>query len=680
MSNLPWWETEGVLDGSHPHEPIAFMLRRGGVAEDIEEQYERAFSQAGAQRVADSGANFVETCFFKGLGLQFERPEMERTRRFIQFAHNLGLRVGVYTQWGSIFNETFFHEEPAARGWVQIGVDGRPIEYYDLANQYFRWRGCPGNNDFLAYLRKAIDVAIKEFHADIVYFDNMCLFENHDTLCYCPACREGFRAHLRAKFPTPEAMFKRMGIRSAEHVEPPVSRPWTEHTLIFHPIRDPLMQEFIEFRCKQLADAWHEIYGYIKSVNPDAGIMGNPSFPRKYNERLTSAIDFWLLRQTPGMYYMENAVRGPGLRDGAVVSNVRGYRYGRALGNVRFVPCGSSATPGLSYCEGLAFNDGSGHAGVGYEPYKEFFETHREEFYRGVEPAADIAVLRDDNSLTLRWHEAFTVMELAQQELLCAGVPWMPLWRQQFHDSTLAKYRVLVLPGNACVSRDDVAVITKYVADGGGLVLLENTGTYNEYHQTIRRWRFADLFDPDGKDDGFAIRYGERGAIVEFARNARPLFASVGKGKVAYLPQIRATREPVRTYAEIGGYDGFQHLQLPRDWRKLAATVEKVRPADAATRPTLRRVAGPVSVFAEALRKTDSGTLLVHLVNYAPRRVAAGVAIELAAQAKSAKLYLPGEKSAGRPVALKPARQATTKLKLPAFGRYALVVVEDECG
>ncbi|MDD4889687.1 MAG: hypothetical protein PHU85_07125 [Phycisphaerae bacterium] len=87
------------------------------------------------------------------------------------------------------------------------------------------------------------------------------------------------------------------------------------------------------------------------------------------------------------------------------------------------------------------------------------------------------------------------MMELAQQELLCAGVPWMPLWRQPLHDGTLERCRVLVLPGNACVSRDDAAVITRFVENGGGLVVCENAGTFSEHHNTIARWRFANLFE-----------------------------------------------------------------------------------------------------------------------------------------------------------------------------------------
>ncbi len=668
--NEPWWVAEGVLDGSHSHEPMSFIIRRGGGREDIEEFYEREFSEPRAAEIAATGNNFVETCYFKGLGLEFERPEMERTKHFIRFGHKHGLRMGVYTQWGSIFNETFFHEEPRARQWVQIGVDGRPIEYLDRANQYFRWRGCPGNPEFLAYLRKAVDIALKEYGADIVYFDNMCLFEFHDTLCYCECCREGFRRYLAEKFPDAEAMFRRLGIRSAGHVQPPVSHPWTDHTAAAFPIRDPMLQEFIEFRCRQLADAWHEMYEYIVSVNPKAGIMGNPSFPRKYNERLTGAIDFWLLRRTPGLYYMENAVRNVGVRDGAVVSNIRGYRYGRALG-VTFVPCGGQSEPALSFCEGLAFNNGSGHCSGGEAEYLAFFRGHRDEFYRGVEPAAQVAVLRDDNALTLRWHEAFTVMELAQQELMCAGVPWMPLWRQQLYDGTLERYSVLILPGNACFSRKDTETVTKFVERGGGLVILENAGTYDEFHHTIQDWRFARLFRDQG--DEFRVTYADRGCTPQFARDRKPLSAEYGRGRVLYLPQVRKSRDPVRSYDEIGGYDGFQHLQLPRSWQALAKAVDQVAPS-----PPAVRVTGPQTLMAECLRKSATGQLLVHLVNYDSKKVPAGAQVALADGAgKAGMLYLPGDGSPqGRPI--KPTRGAAGSglFRLPAFARYALLVVE----
>ncbi|MGQ9662506.1 MAG: hypothetical protein ACUVWX_09250 [Kiritimatiellia bacterium] len=175
---------------------MTFRLRRGGGPEDIEEQYARFFTEENAEKIAAAGYTFVETAFFKGLGLEYERSEWERSKRFLGWLKKRGVRVGVYTQWGSFFTETFFQEVPEARKWVQIGVDGRPIEYFDPPNQYFRWRGCPGNRAFLAFLKRAIDIAIKEIGVDVVYFDNLCLFEGHDTLCYCDCCRQGFRDYL----------------------------------------------------------------------------------------------------------------------------------------------------------------------------------------------------------------------------------------------------------------------------------------------------------------------------------------------------------------------------------------------------------------------------------------------------------------------------------------------------
>ena len=556
---------------------------------------------------------------------------------------------------------------------MQIGVDGRPVEYGDPPNQYWRWRGCPGNPDFLEFINeKVINVALNDIGVDVVYFDNMCLFERHNTLCHCDCCRKGFRDFLAEKFPTPEKLFLRMGLRSVEDIEPPRTRPWTEFTLKAVPIKDPLLQEFIEFRCEQLADAWHGAYQHIKRVNPDAAIMGNPSFPRKYNERLTSAIDFWRLRKTPAIHYMENAVRDVGVRAGVVISNTRGYKYARVLGHVAVV-CGAELEPALSYCECLAFQGGSG--GKMREPawpYRKFFEKHKDEFYRNTEELHEVAVLRHDVSLTWRWHESFTVMELAQHELLSAGLPWMPLWGQQLLDGTLEKYRVLVVPGCACLSREEARRIMQFVKNGGSAVILENAGCFDEYHHTISEWRFAPMFAEAAKVDGFAMNYAERGVRPFFVNQKKPLFAKYGRGQAAYLPQIRKTREPVRTYEEIGGYDGFEHLELPRNWGALPKAVEKVAGA-----PLAARVVAPRTVLAEFLKK--SKRLHVHLVNYAAKKVPAGAQVLVAPGAGSkARLYLPGEGVEGRE--LKSTRGkgkvAPVRFRLPVFQRYALLVVE----
>lgn len=675
----PWWLTEGIRDVDHAHETIAFMVRRGGAAEFdvLRRRKEQMFSEQWAADHAHEG-NFLETCFFKGHGLAAEADEMAHTREFIKHCHAHDLRVGVYTQWGSIFNETFFLEEPAARDWVQIGVSGKPIEYEDRINQYYRWRGCPGNPDFLDYIRKACRVAIEDYNVDVIYFDNMCLFEYHDTLCYCPRCQEGFKAHLAAAYPAADDLFARVGIRSVEHVYCPPLRPWSDFTVDAFPIKDPMIQEFIEFRCRQFADAWQAIYEYIQSVRPSVGLMGNPSFPRKYNERLTGAIDMWMLRRTPAVYYMENAVRNVRSAGGEIVTNVRGYKYGRALGeNVTFVPCGGSETPGLTFAESLAFNNGSGkidaRRGDAYRPLLDFFNAHRDEFYRDVTSAAEVAVLRHDRSLTLRWHETFCAMELAQQQLQCAGVPWMPVWEHQLTDGTLEKsgYKVLVVPGSPCISRDEAAAIERFARAGGGVVVVENAGTFSEYHNTLERWRFADLFGV-ADDRRFVPRYVDRNNHCEFNTRTVRLAADVGQGQAVYLPQIRATREPVRTYEQIGGYDSFMHLRLPKYWRDLAKAVARVAPE-----PLGLTVDGPKDCWAELLRGRD-GRLLLHLVNYAPRGSAKDVQVILANREAGRKVtcYAPDRSPEGKPLKVTSTKRGHAAIKLPPLKRYALVVME----
>lgn len=678
----PWWIEEEILDGcigTTTHEPMAHRIRCGGGPEDVEEDYRRKFSEATARELAERGFNFVEVAFFKGFGLKAEREEMQRTKRFFKYCRQFGIHTGVYTQWSSLFIETFFREVPEARDWVQIGVEGRPIEYGErmpgkpiewAGNHYFRWRGCPGNPDFLNYLKRAVDVAVKDMKADVVYFDNLCLFEFHDTLCYCPACRRGFREYLRRKYPVPRTLFMRLGIRHIEDdFAPPPFRPWSDFTTAFVPIKDPLIQEFVEFRCEQLAAAWAEIGRHLRQVAPRVALMANPSFPRKYNERLTSAIDFWLLKDTPAMHYMENNVLSVGVRDGTLVSNIRGYKAGRALG-LTFVPCGGEDSPGLVYCEGLAFNDGSGTLRSGHEPYQAFFKQYREEFYRQVEPLSEIAVLRHDRSLTWRWHEAYAVKELAEQTLICSGLPWMTLWGQQLLDGTLAAYRVLVVPGCACLSRKETEKILEFVRAGGGVVILENAGSFDEYHHRIERWRFAPLFGsaPAG---GFEMRYADGLRAVDFG-NKRALFARYGNGRAVYLPQIRRSAAPIRTYDELGGYMSFAHLRLPANWRALPRAVERVAGA-----PLAARIVGPATLTAEFLCKKGSGRLHVHLVNYARGRVKAGAEIRVAGVGRAAaRLYLPAEGVARREMRPARGRGGTTVFRLPGFARYALAVVE----
>lgn len=600
----PWWEVEGIREAGVSHEPVSFMVRRGGALsyDDAMAAKRRAFSARHAKVLKDRGVNLVEMQFYKGLGLEEEMPEIRRLKRFVEHCHKLGMKVAPYTQWGTYFYETLFKEHPELRGTEQIDFDGKPIEYLDrFRSQYFRYRPCPSQPKWLAFIKDIIRWGVEEFGHDVVYFDNICVFEFHDSVCYCDKCREGFTAYVKARYPTAAQRRRRFGISRLDDVKLPPFRAWTEYIEHANMIRDPLIQEFIEFRCETLANAHREIYAYIKSlekvVGRDLTMLDNPSFPRPYNEKLIGAVDMWRLKDSCHMHYMENPNRSRIDEQGTLHSNIRGYRYGRALGQVLFGY--GSPDPRLDFAEALAFNDGNAGCGAGVRDMADFFLEHRD-LYQGVKRGAnEVAVLRHDTSLTLRWHEAFTVMELFQQMLICGKVGWDALFQQQLDD--LKNYRVLVVPGCACMADAEIDAITAFVKQGGAVIIAENAATYTDWAHTRLTWGFAHLFEKAG---------------VELPANpldlAEPIRAIYGKGRAVYLPQIRATRKPVETYEEIGEYRGQLHIILPDGWE---TAVDAVRWAAGGSLQV--DLAAPYGVTYELLKKGRER--LLHLVNFADK-------------------------------------------------------------
>jgi len=226
----------------------------------------------------------------------------------------------------------------------------------------------------------------------------------------------------------------------------------------------------------------------------------------------------------------------------------------------------------------------------------DFFSAHRD-LYRGIQRGAnEVAVLRHDTSLTLDWHAAFTVLELFQQMLICGRIGWDALFQQQLDE--LEDYRVLVVPGCATMSDAEIGTIIRFARQGGGVVVAENAGTCDDWAHPRKEWGFAPLF---AKAAG--------GPIRDPLDESAPRRARFGRGRAVYLPQIRATREPVKTYDEIGRYRGQLHIRLPDGWEGVP---EQVRWAAGGSMAL--DVAAVYGVTHELLRKGRQR--LLHLVNY----------------------------------------------------------------
>ena len=205
----PQWLNNGLIDAGGSHEPFLFVVRRGGQRLDAYQEYQSAQSEELLERLKEQGVEVFHTHLYKGFGMQAEKPEMEDARKSAEVARRLGLKVDSYIQWNTLMYETFFAEEPRAQNWVQRDVLGKPILLTYGYQQSYRYRPCFTHQEYLDYLKKIVRYAVEEVKTDFIHFDNFDLNPEPDS-CHCPACVEGFRAFLRAKY-TPEKRRERFG-------------------------------------------------------------------------------------------------------------------------------------------------------------------------------------------------------------------------------------------------------------------------------------------------------------------------------------------------------------------------------------------------------------------------------------------------------------------------------------
>src|ERR1700722_13290092 len=100
------------------HEPLNFLLRRGDHYEDAPEQYAHMGDPDNIKRMADAGVRYAMIFFYKGFGLEYEKPAMKESKAMADEMHKQGIKVGLYIG-GTMFTETLYHELPEAQNWEQ---------------------------------------------------------------------------------------------------------------------------------------------------------------------------------------------------------------------------------------------------------------------------------------------------------------------------------------------------------------------------------------------------------------------------------------------------------------------------------------------------------------------------------------------------------------------------------
>jgi hypothetical protein len=658
------WVRSGLIDAGGMHEPYIFVVRRGGQRLDACQSNEYEQSEELIRKLHDKGVEVFHTHLYKGFGIEAERPGMEETKKAVAIAHRYGMKADTYIQWNTMMYETFFAEEPRAVGWIQRDVAGLPILLTYGYQQSFRYRPCFSNQEYIDYLKKIVRYAVMEVKTDFIHFDNFDL-NPEPASCHCAACVDSFRKFLKTKYSVAQRQ-ERFGFENTDFVNPPQwnrQNPSEQMEIIF----DPAFQEWIDYRCQEMANALQQVSEYVNSLSPEVAVEINPAGITGENRPWEAGIDhsrllkftqsFWSEEENPPAYH----------NDGRLVSKIRSYKLARIYNNVLLTNIDDNP---LAMAEALAFNQALGFVGSNplsakTQHYIDFYRQNQK-IYRNSEDVATIAVLRSYASLTYNNARSQLSAILVEQALIQSKVPFDLIFDEHLKD--LKKYATLILPDSECLSDEQLAIIRRYVKEGGGLVATEQTGLYDQWRRVRTTPGLHGLVDGQllGSDYQELVisRMSPTGSVVR---------KHVGQGRVAYIPQIEfdGPLPPPQPYFAITNI----FWKRPKNWKEV---VDSVRWAAAGNIPLA--VDGPDFLVANCTIQKGSRRVLIHLLNYNVDQVSTLAAIRFRValpdgkEALKAEFYSP-EIYVSRPLQFEVVAHEN-EVTLPEMRTYAVISVE----
>jgi len=442
--------------------------------------------------------------------------------------------------------------------WLQVRADG------SIANLGVHRYGCPNNPDWRRYLL-GFWLAQQDAGVRGGYVDNPLVVED---ACSCEWCRAGFRGWLAARF-RPAELRAHFGLASADAAEPPTdpSAALWPQWLMF---RRDSMAGFMRF----LRDELHaRDPGFMLSCN--MGAIPNAVF-------ISRGMDLPALAAACDYLYPE-AFASPRREGGAPHATAPYYRYLFAAAR------GRPATPlGVKWLlRAGEYESDLGQAslrgrtllqlaeaaacGCAYEPHLSVaryapayasavhewltFIRERADLFAGQSNLADVGVVCSLSAYYLGGEAAFMPTLGA---LDAHGIPFEALLPEDLEASDLAeRLRVILLPPTPMLSDAQMGGLSRYVEDGGRLVMLGESGTHDERGVTRRRSATGLLID-DSASARIVALASEEGADaaarwVGRLRGAQPLLRVRGGRFVRGTLMHRA--EPPALLVNLLNYD-----------------------------------------------------------------------------------------------------------------------------
>jgi len=433
-------------------------------------------------------------------------------------------------------------------------------------------------------------------------------------------------------------------------------------------IYDPAFQEWVDFRCQLMADALRQISEYAKSLNPEVAVEINPGGLNGENHTWMAGVDHTRVLKFTESFWSEE-INWPAYHaDGRLVSRIRSYKLARAYKNVLLAS--NLANDPVALAESLAFNQTIGCVGLdSLMPetlkYIEFYRRNRD-LYLESEDVAPVAVFRSYASLTYHHAHAQLSAILAEQALIQSRIPFALVFDE--HLRNLADYKVLILPNSECLSDEQISLIRRYVDGGGGLVVTEQTGLYDEWRRVRTQPGLSGLVE--GQLSGSEYQEEVKSQLNSPVAGVRK---QAGRGRVAYLPSLQfdGALPPPEPYFTITN----RFWKRPNNWQDIIDAVNW-----AAGDPIPITVDGPEYLAANYTCQPRNRRYLIHLVNYNATRIPSLADIQVrVAPSRNEKtirvtLYTPDSNNA-QPLDFSNDGYSAT-FTVPELRTYALIAVQ----
>ncbi|MDD5598349.1 MAG: DUF6259 domain-containing protein [Victivallaceae bacterium] len=497
LLKTPEWLEKGIVSAGM-YEGLMFLRRRGScpglncARVDDDEAFRSGFTEKFADQLAADGINLLILNFLKGFGMEAERDEQELTRQMIKYCHYRGIYIGAYIG-ETLFRETFFKEKPEAIDWICRKSDGSPVYYAN--SQTFRYRACRNNTDWQDYIISAVKKAVKEFKVDWIHFDNF-FWSVPPGDCHCRVCREMFRSFLQKKFDKNE-LKRRFGFNCIDNVTPPESYG-------NYNVKDPIVQEWLLFRCHSLTEAFKRFSRTVHELNPACATELNC-----HSNSLTASaglygVDHSEILRYSHAFWDERAPLPKLLADNTAITRIRSYKLAEARNQKAMIYTTLQSwhenpeayDNGLFLGEALTFGN-SFLGAVNFVFYADEWQLPEKvkkyiKFFR-KRPALFcrengfpvVHIYRGTDSLLLDYSYSDYTTAAVEQTLVQGHVPYSLLLHNEipeFHGRN-----ILVLAGQSCLSSAVYSKILDYAEHGGKLLIIGECGKYDNWRRAYRR-------------------------------------------------------------------------------------------------------------------------------------------------------------------------------------------------